>query len=124
MTQRHASTRVFSLRLTLEDRARLEHEAAGIPLGSYIRAKVLGEPPPVKLRRSGLPIKDSRSLARMLALLGRSRLSSNLNQLAHIANIGALPATPETEAELREALASVRDLRRLLVAALGLEESP
>lgn len=108
------------MRLTPEERARLEHEAAGVPLGSYIRAKVLGEPPPVKLRRSGLPIKDRRSLARLLALLGRSRLANNLNQLAHTANIGALPLTPETEAELHAALDTVRDLRRLLVAALGL----
>lgn len=76
----------------------------------------------MKLRRSGLPIKDRRSLAKLLALLGRSRLASNLNQLAHIANIGALPATPETEAELREAVAAVRDLRRLLIVALGLED--
>lgn len=112
------------MRLKPEERARLEHEAAGVPLGSYIRAKVLGEPPPVKLRRSGLPIKDRRSLAKLLALLGRSRLSSNLSQLAHLGHIGSLPFTPETESELREALASVRDLRRLLVVALGLEESP
>lgn len=112
------------MRLTPEDRARLEREAAGIPLGSYIRAKVLGEAPPVKLRRSGLPIKDRRSLAKLLALLGRSRLSNNLNQLAHAANSGSLPLTPETELYLRDALASVRDFRRLLVAALGLEDTP
>lgn len=124
MTQTRASTRPFSLRLTPEDRQRLEREAAGIPLGSYIRAKALDEPPPVKLRRSGLPIRDRRSLARMLALLGRSRLANNLNQLAYLGNIGSLPFTPETEAELLEALAAVRDLRRLLVMALGLEESP
>lgn len=40
MTDRRASTGVFSMRLTPEERARLEHAAAGIPLGSYIRAKV------------------------------------------------------------------------------------
>ncbi len=78
----------------------------------------------MKLRRSGLPIRDRRSLARMLALLGRSRLANNLNQLAYLGNIGSLPFTPETEAELCDALAAVRDLRRLLIIALGLEESP
>ena len=124
MTKPRASTYPFSMRLTPEERVRLEAEAAGIPLGSYIRAKVLGEPPPVKLRRSGLPTKDRRSLAKLLSLLGRSRLSSNLNQLAHLANIGALPVTPETESFLRMALADVHEARRLLVMALGLEESP
>ena len=124
MTEPRASTRPFSLRLTPEERARLEREAAGIPLGSYIRAKVLGEPPPVKLRCSGLPIRDRRSLAKLLALLGRSRLANNLNQIAHLGHIGSLPFTPETASELEDALAAVRELRRLLVVALGLEDVP
>jgi hypothetical protein len=63
---------------------------------------------------------DRQSLARALALLGQSRLSSNLNQLAHLANIGALPVDPQTESELYAALAGVRELRGLLMRALGL----
>jgi septal ring-binding cell division protein DamX len=100
---------------------RLEREAAGIPLGSYIRAKALNEPPPVNLRRSGLSIKDRHSLAKVLALLGQSRLANNLNQLAHLAHVGALPVNPETEAEIREASAAVRAMRADLLMALGLK---
>lgn len=109
----------FCLRLTDEERARLEREAAGAPLGSYIKAKALGAPLPV--RRSGLAVRDREALAQGLALLGRSHLASNLNQLAYAANIGSLPLTPETEAELRAALADVRELRRLFLAALGMK---
>jgi hypothetical protein len=116
----------FSLRLSAEERARLIEEAKGIPLGAYIRAKVLGSAPPVRMRRTGLAVQDRQALAQVLALLGQSRLSSNLNQLAHAANIGALPLTPETEADLRESLRDVRAMRRLLLLGLGLnaEERP
>jgi len=69
--------------------------------------------------------EDRQALARVLALLGQSRISNNLNQLAHAANIGALPVTPETEAELAEAVRDVRTVRILLLTALGLKaESP
>lgn len=110
----------FSLRLNENERARLAEEAKGAPLGAYIKAKALGGPP-LRVRRSGLPVEDRQALAQALALLGRSRISSNLNQLAYAVNIGSLPVTPETEAELAAALRDVREVRRLLVAALGLE---
>lgn len=109
----------FSLRLSASERVRLIGEAAGIPLGTYIRAKLLGETPPSRVRRSGLAIKDRKALAQLLAALGRSRLASNLNQLAHLAHIGALPLNPEVEAELVLALRDIRELRRLLLVALG-----
>jgi hypothetical protein len=111
----------FSLRLSEDERARLVTEAGGAPLGAYIRAKVLGSAPPVRARRTGMAVADRQALAQVLALLGQSRLSSNLNQLAHAANIGALPLTPETESDLRECLRDVRAIRLLLLLALGLK---
>ncbi|WP_431284509.1 hypothetical protein ACQW02_06815 [Humitalea sp. 24SJ18S-53] len=111
----------FSLRLSEAERARLTDEAKGAPLGSYIKAKVLGSALPVRLRRSGLAVEDRQALAQALALLGASRLSSNVNQLARLANIGALPVTLELETELSAALADIRSIRCLLVAALGLK---
>ena len=64
-------------------------------------------------------MQDREALAQALALLGRSHLSSNLNQIAHAVNIGVLPVTPETEAELVGAVPDVRLMRRLLFSALG-----
>ena len=57
-----------------------------------------------RTRRSGLPVADREAHAQAVALLGRSRLASNLNQLARAVHIGVLPTTPETEAELLRAL--------------------
>ncbi len=111
----------FSIRLGDADRARLAMEAAGAPLGAYIKAKVLSGQP-IRSRRTGLVVQDRAALAKGLALLGRSRLANNLNQLAYAANIGSLPITPETEEALRDALRDIRELRRLFMFALGLKE--
>lgn len=114
-------TRPFSLRLSEAERARLLDEARGAPLGTYIRAKVLGAAVPGHTRRSGLRVEDRAALAQALALLGRSQVASNLNQLAHLANSGALPVTPETAQALHDALTEVRELRALLISALGMK---
>lgn len=111
----------FSLRLSAEERARLAVEAAGAPLGTYVRAKLLGQPIPARVRKSGISIADRRALAQLIALLGRSRVFSNLNQLAYAANTGSLPVTPETEAALAQALADLHEIRALLLTSLGLK---
>ncbi|GJD59493.1 hypothetical protein [Methylobacterium dankookense] len=111
----------FSLRLKAEERARLAAEAAGAPLGTYLRAKLLGAPVPARVRKSGISIADRRALAQLIALLGRSRVFSNLNQLAHAANTGSLPVTPETQAALAQALADLHEIRALLLTSLGLK---
>lgn len=76
----------LSLRLTFEERTRLEELAGDEPLGSYIKRKVFdGQGTSNKRARSKLrrPIKDDASLAKLLALLGGSRITNNLNQLAN-----------------------------------------
>ncbi len=110
----------FSIRLSEEERARLMAEAGGAPLGAYIKAKALGTAP-LRSRRTGITIEDRKALAQALALLGQSRLASNLNQIAHGVNIGTMPVTPEIQLELYGALKDVRSMRRLLMTALGLK---
>ncbi|WP_169195392.1 hypothetical protein [Devosia sp. MC1541] len=109
----------FSIRLSEADRARLAMEAAGAPLGAYIKAKILGGIPEGRKRRKVLTIQDREALARALALLGRSDLLRSLQDMARAAEIGALAITPETEAELRDALAAVHDIRLAIIKALG-----
>ena len=109
----------FSLRLTFEERARLERDAAGMSLGAYIRSRLFGDDVPPRRTRGKFPVKDKAALAKVLALLGASRLSQNLNQLARAVNIGVLPITPETDAELRDACRAVAELRDELLRALG-----
>jgi nitroreductase len=109
----------FSIRLTEDERERLVAAASGIPLGSYIKATMLGYAPPIRRRASPLPKQDKRILAKALALFARSRVANNLNQLARAANIGTLPVTLETDAELKETLRVIRRLHDLMMDGLG-----
>lgn len=109
----------FSLRLTFEERAALEEAANGIPLGAYIKAVLFGDDLEKVRRRNTNPVADHAALGQVLGKLGASRLSSNLNQLAHAANIGTLPLTPDVEDDLRDACADVAAMRKELLSALG-----
>lgn len=93
-------------------------------LSSYIHWRLFDVASPPPRRRGKHPVKDHQALAQVLGLLGQSRLSSNLNQLARSANTGSLPVTPDTEATLIAAAAEVQEIRRLLIDALNLEAEP
>lgn len=114
----------FSLRLTFEERAKLEAAANGVPLGAYIKA-VLFDGDLQKVRRRGhKPVADHQALARVLSALGQSRLSSNLNQIARAVNTGTLPVHPETESDIKDACREVLALRADLLRALGVDGGP
>lgn len=108
----------FSLRLTAEERERLEAEAKGKPLGVYIRERLLGDgTAPRKLRRK--PAVDHAGLAKVLGMLGQSRLANNLNQIAKAAHIGVLVVSPALIEEIEEACQDIRTMREALLSALG-----
>lgn len=110
----------FSLRLTCEERERLEKDAAGLALAAYIRSKLFGEDVSPRKTRSKFPVKDQKALGQVLGALGQSRLPNNLNQLARAVNSGSLPVTPDTEAMLKQACQAVIAMRCDLLQALGL----
>ena len=111
----------FSLRLSKDERAKLEEAAAGMPLGPFIKAKLLDGNLSPRRTRGQAPVKDHAALARALGLLGNLRLANNLNQLAKAANKGALPLSPEVEEELMATCAAVLAIRMELMKALGYE---
>ena len=108
----------FSLRLTVEERKRLDEMAGNQPVGSYIRDRLFGDQAE-KRRKVKKPKPDSAMLAMVLSELGQSRLASNINQLAKAANMGALDVTPEIEREIEQACQEIETMRILLIAALG-----
>ena len=118
--RRRPEAKNFTIRLTDDEKRLLLERAGQAPLGIYIRGLILGAD--VRQKRHSAPLKDNTALARVLAALGQSRLASNLNQLAKLANIGALPVTPETEAEIRDACAAMSAMRGDLMIALGLSD--
>ena len=123
ITQSPKKPKPFSLRLSFDERARLEQDASGMALGAYIRDRLFGDDAAPRQRRGHFPVKDYAALGRVLAALGQSRLSNNLNQLAKAVNTGSLPVTPETEDDLRQACKDIQAMRRDLMIALGLQET-
>jgi hypothetical protein len=110
----------FSLRLSFEERAQLERDAAGLSLGAYVRERIFDGSKVTPRRRGKFPVKDQKALASVLAMLGQSRLANNLNQLAHAANTGSLAMTPDTETALKGACRDIASIRHMLMVALGL----
>lgn len=111
----------FSLRLTFEERARLEAEAGRAPLGRHIRSRLFGDSArPVRAKSAG-SIKDHAQLAHVLAQLGQSRLASNVNQLAKAMNMGDLEVDPDTRDAFLQAAADIAAMRAALITALGLQ---
>lgn len=114
----------FSLRLTFEERAKLERDAAGMALGAYIRSRLLDPETVAPRKRGKFPVKDHQALAQLLGLLGQSRLANNVNQLARAANTGSLAVTPDTEEALMSATADIQHMRQLLIQALDIDARP
>jgi hypothetical protein len=109
----------FSLRLTHDERAKLDAVRGRKSVSAYIRQQLFGEDAAPRKKGGSSPVQDADALARVLSALGQSRLSANLNQLAKAVNMGALPVTPETEADLAAACRDVSAMRTDLLRALG-----
>ncbi len=111
----------FSLRLTFEERAKLEQQAGSMPLSAYIKSVLFAEDAPVYRQRRRVPQADEKLLAELLACLGASRLSSNLNQLARAANSGTLYCDEGTKIALNRACDDVHAMHVLLMRGLGMQ---
>lgn len=110
----------FSLRLTFEERRKLEQQAAGMPIAAYVKQQVFGPGAVARSPRGKAPVKDHQVLAQLLAQLGASRMPQNLNQLARAANRGSLPVNEETERYLVRACEDIAAMRWMLMKGLGM----
>lgn len=120
-SQKPKSGSPFCIRFTKKERAKLEHAAANLHLSTYIRSILFNrELPPAPSRRQN-PIKDHKELAKLLALLGQSRIASNIHQLAKAANSGSLPVNVDVLQSLEDAVQAIRMMRSMLMKALGLQ---
>lgn len=113
-------TRPFPIRFTEAELDYLRQKAGRKPVGTYIRDQVLGTVAQER-RIQRHPRLNEKEYAALLAALGQSRLSSNLNQLARAANIGVIDVSPEVEQQLEYAYKAVLAMREALFTALGLK---
>lgn len=108
------------LRVSPEEKARLEHDAGNMTLSAYIREKVLGENAAPRKRRMKRPVKDQRTIAQLFALIKQTQSWNNLNQIAKAINSNTWMVSPESEKALQEACKAIIEIRSLLMKALGL----
>ncbi len=113
------TTTPFSIRFTDEERTFLQEKAGCRSLGAYIREQLLGEKAE-KRRILRKPKVNEKEIAALLAGLGKSRMPSNLNQLAKAANTGTLDVSGDVEQQLQDAYAAIIAMREALFIALGL----
>ena len=109
----------LTIRLTDDEWAALEKAAAGLTVSAHVRERLFGQAVTPRRTRGVAPIRDHETLGQVLALLGKSRLASNVNQLAKAVNTGSLPVTSETEAEIVRASSSIVEMKNELFRALG-----
>ena len=110
----------FSLRLNNQERRELNRLADGQPLGEFIRDAIFtqGMRPAVSRKPS---IADRKLFAQLLGARGKSRLASNINQLAKAANSGSLPVNMEVIEGLNDAVKAIKWMRVTLIRAMGLK---
>lgn len=112
----------ITLRLTEDENHQLRERAGDLSVSSYVRECLFEKDTARRKRRSYRPVVDQQALAQVLSRLGQSRMSSNLNQIAHHANAGSLIVDEVTLDEINQAAATIAWIRVTLIEALGLKD--
>ncbi|WP_022694747.1 hypothetical protein [Ponticaulis koreensis] len=102
----------LSIRVTEDEKKRLEKLAGDQSINAYVRSKILGD----KSKRNA-PYRET--LARLLARMGETEIGPSLRTLARSAEIGALIVDAETKAQLNTALVALITMRQELIKALS-----
>ena len=119
---RHAKASTpFSIRLTPAEKARLREDAAGEPLGTYVK-KTLFSPTTKAAARRSMIDEHSKLIGQVLAMVGSSGMADALTTMALAIQSG----TFESEAEILEALnnaeTELSEIRTALLKALGMRK--
>lgn len=107
----------LSIRLTEEERRKLEQLAGTMSLAGYIKMVALDG---YKPSRAPARMKaDQRALAKVLAALGASQLSASLERLSYAAQNGSLYVDDRLAAKFGAACDDIRAMHLHLLDALG-----
>ena len=108
----------FSIRFSWEQRDKLDELAGDQSWGGYIKWLVFSKQ---AAHKQAPAIQDRKALGRLLGALGKSRISSNINQLAKAANSGSLPVNEEVTKALNNAVRSIEWMKITLIEGMGLK---
>ncbi len=108
----------FSIRFSWDQRAELDRLTHGQPWAGYIKDVLFVK----KFRPQSVSrIYDRQILATLLGALGKSRIASNINQLAKAANSGSLPVNEEVVNAIISAVRAIEWMKITLIEGMGLK---
>ena len=119
--QRQKYTSVLSIRLTKEERVRLDRDAGDLTFSAYGRSKLFGDNVTPRKTRGKRPVKDHIALAQIFGMLKQTSLFNNVNQIAKSIHMGTADFSEETEILLQQACKAIIEMRNVLIKALGLK---
>ena len=127
---RHTTSRVFaknqkkrphplSIRLNEQERAWLEHRANGLPISTYIKSVLFPDGTPSKPKHPRTRNAHLAEVAKLLAILGQTRIAANLSILANAAESGSLDMNEPVTQTVLKACADIEEIRDVLMRELG-----
>ena len=106
----------ISIRVSDAEREQIKEAAGPLSVNAYVRSQLFGK------RQAVTTHHESRQLAQVLAVLGKTDLSSNFRMIAEAARIGALHVCPETELAILQACEDVASIKSMVMDALNIAE--
>lgn len=110
----------LSIRVTDDERAILERKAGKRSIGAYVREKVLGDKQAPRRKAAAKPPVDYAMLGQVLGKLGKSEQVACLFLLLVAAEKNRVTMSEKDRAALHAACDDVREVRAVLMSALGL----
>lgn len=112
----------FSMRLSVEERAKLAALAGDMTTADYVRSRLFDTPSPRRRKIRRFDVNQS-LLKKLVRQLGRQHISSRLHRILNAIDNGDLEADDKLELELRFLCSDLRHLRRNIRKAVGVELS-
>lgn len=110
----------LSIRVSNEERAILQRKAGKRSIGAYVREKALGDEQAPRRKSQAKPSIDYVMLGQVLGKLGQSEQVSVLFLLLAAAESKRVMMAKDERAALHAACADMREVRALVMGALGL----
>lgn len=123
-TPKPTDTTTISLRVTYEEKARLEKAAGNMALSAFLRENLLGKDLKPRKSRGKHPIKDRDALGRVLGRLGRADIAFTMNSLMVACDEGRIYLSEEQSQMLRTIDDDIKAMRADLMQALGFRRLP
>jgi hypothetical protein len=119
------STLPVSIRVTAEEKAKLQQMAGTLAVSAYIRQRLFGDMaaarPKQYQEKPRQPKIDHVEIARLLGMFGQSELARSMLALSLAVQAGELEASPEVQHQIGRACDDIHEIKTALIVALNIK---